>query len=135
MAIGWLSVLKTVPWGDVISNAPKVADGAKKLWSSVGRKIPAAQPGAPSADPNVDVPAQHPGLAEMQLRLAAVEARAAELHEQMRTSSELIQALADQNTQLISGLQACRVRLRWLTVVTLVLGLLAAVGLALGLMR
>ena len=133
MAIGWLSVLKTVPWGDVISNAPKVADGAKKLWSSVGRKIPAAQPGAPGADP--DVPAPQPGLAELQLRLVAVEARAAELHEQMRTSSELIQALADQNTQLISSVQACRVRLRWLTVATLVLGLLAALGLALGLMR
>ena len=133
MAIGWLSVLKTVPWGDVISNAPKVADGAKKLWSSVGRKFPAAQPGAPSSDP--DLPAQQPGLAELQLRLAAVEARAAELHEQMRASSELIQALADQNTLLIAGLQACRVQLRWMAGATLVLGLLAAVGLALGLMR
>ena len=133
MAIGWLSVLKTVPWGDVISNAPKVADGAKKLWSSVGRKMPAAQPG--EATENSDVPTREPAVAEMQLRLATVEARAAELHEQMRTSSELIQALADQNTQLISSVQACRVRLRWLTVATLVLGLLAAVGLALGLMR
>ena len=133
MAIGWLTVLKTVPWGDVISNAPKVADGAKKLWSSVGRKMPTAQPMASTENPNV--PAQQSGLAELQLRLTTVEARAAELHEQMRTSSELIQALADQNTQLISGLQACRQRLRWLAGATLVLGLLAAVGLALGLMR
>ncbi len=133
MAIGWLSVLKTVPWGDVISNAPKVADGAKKLWSSVGRKMPAAQLGA--ATENADVPTQEPAVAEMQLRLAAVEARAAELHEQMRASSELIQALADQNTQLIAGLLACRVRLRWLTGASMALGLLAAMGLALGLMR
>ena len=133
MAIGWLSVLKTVPWGDVISNAPKVADGAKKLWSSVGRKMPSAQPVQSTGNP--EAPAQEPGLAEMQLRLAAAEARAAELHEQMRTSSELIQALADQNTQLIAGLQACRVRLRWLAGATLGLGLLAAMGLALGLMR
>ncbi len=133
MAIGWLSVLKTVPWGDVISNAPKVADGAKKLWSSVGGKLPTARPVASTE--NLDVPVQEPGLAQLQLRLAAVEARVAELHEQMRTSSELIQALADQNSQLISGLQACRVRLRWLAGATLVLGLLAAVGLALGLMR
>ena len=29
MAIGWLTILKTVPWTEVISNAPKVADGAK----------------------------------------------------------------------------------------------------------
>lgn len=38
MAAGWLTVLKMVPWGDVIENAPKVAQGAKKLWSSVGKK-------------------------------------------------------------------------------------------------
>jgi hypothetical protein len=133
MAIGWLTVLKTVPWGDVISNAPKVADGAKKLWSSVGRKLPTAQP-VPSTE-NPEVAAREPGLAELQLRLATVEARAAELHEQMRTSSELIQALADQNTQLVAGLQTSRVRLRWLAGATLVLGLLAAVGLAFGLMR
>ena len=31
MAIAWLTVLKMVPWGEVINNAPKVADGAKKL--------------------------------------------------------------------------------------------------------
>ena len=31
MAIPWLTVLQAVPWGDVIRNAPKVADGAKKL--------------------------------------------------------------------------------------------------------
>ena len=133
MAIGWLSVLKTVPWGDVISNAPKVADGAKKLWSSVGRKMPTSQPVPPTENP--DVAAREPGLAELQLRLATVETRTAELHEQMRASSELIQALADQNTQLIAGLQACRVRLRWLAGATLLLGLLAAVGLAMGLMR
>jgi hypothetical protein len=28
MAIAWLAVLKSVPWSEVISNAPKVADGA-----------------------------------------------------------------------------------------------------------
>ena len=38
MAIGWLSVLKSVPWEEVISNAPKVAEGAKKLWKSVSHK-------------------------------------------------------------------------------------------------
>jgi hypothetical protein len=41
MAIPWLSVIKLVPWGEVISNAPKVAEGAKKLWSAVSREPPA----------------------------------------------------------------------------------------------
>ena len=33
-----------VPWPDVITNAPKVGDGAKKLWNAVGDKPPSAQP-------------------------------------------------------------------------------------------
>jgi len=31
MAIPWFSMLQAVPWGQVIDNAPKVVDGAKKL--------------------------------------------------------------------------------------------------------
>ncbi len=46
MAIGWMTVLNLVPWGEVIKNAPAVADGAKKLWDSVGNK-PAPQPEVP----------------------------------------------------------------------------------------
>ena len=38
--IGWLAVLQLVPWSDVIKNAPKAADGAKKLWQSVRKKAP-----------------------------------------------------------------------------------------------
>lgn len=38
MAIGWLTILKSVPWAEVISNAPKVAEGARKLWNAeIGR--------------------------------------------------------------------------------------------------
>ena len=43
MAIPWLVVLQSVPWTDVIRNAPKVADGAKKLWNTVNRKTPAQE--------------------------------------------------------------------------------------------
>ena len=38
MAAGWVTVLQMVPWGEVIKNAPKVADGAVKLWNSVSKK-------------------------------------------------------------------------------------------------
>jgi len=50
MAIGWLTVLKMVPWGDVIENAPKVATGAKKLWQNVGKKPVAAAPVSPAGE-------------------------------------------------------------------------------------
>ena len=44
MAIGWWTVLQSVPWAEVVSNAPKVAAGAKKLWNAVGRKPSAGAP-------------------------------------------------------------------------------------------
>ena len=109
MAIGWLSVLKAVPWTEVIANAPKVADGAKKLWNSVGKKAPQPAPDAvPPSEPDADT------LGELETRLAAMEAAASELHAQMLASSEVIHSLAEQNTQLISGVQTLRARARWL---------------------
>ena len=42
MGISWMTVLAAVPWTEVIKNAPKVAEGARKLWSSAGRKGAAA---------------------------------------------------------------------------------------------
>ena len=36
MAVGTLiTVLSNIPWGQVVENAPKVAEGAVKLWNSV----------------------------------------------------------------------------------------------------
>lgn len=125
MAIGWLSVLKAVPWTDVIANAPKVADGAKKLWNSVGKKAPQPAPdAAPPSEPDSDT------LGELQTRLAAMEVATRDLHEQMLASSEVIKALAEQNGQLLLGIEAHRVRLRRLYFAVLIIGIIAVAGLA-----
>lgn len=110
MAIPWLTVLKTVPWSEVISNAPKVAEGAKKLWKAVaGKPAPAeAARAAPSATP-------------LEARLRALEAARAESDRQMLASSELIQALAEQNAQLIRRIEGNRVHVLWLTAAVVVL--------------
>ncbi|ACB36414.1 conserved hypothetical protein [Leptothrix cholodnii SP-6] len=128
MAIAWLTVLKAVPWVDVISNAPKVADGAKKLWGSVARKAP---PATADAGHTAGLPAGHKvaSLAELEMRLASAESAAADLHQQMLVSSELIQQLAEQNAQLIARIDANRVRVRWLTGVTVALGVVAVTAL------
>ncbi len=127
MAIGWLAVLKMVPWTDVISSAPVVADGAKKLWSTVAKKpsSPAASTVANHLSPDSDA------VAILQAQLAAVEANAAELHQQMLASSELIKALANQNTQLIQRVEVNRVRVLWLAGVTIVLGIVVIAKLVL----
>ncbi|MBA4109801.1 MAG: hypothetical protein C0487_09440 [Leptothrix sp. (in: Bacteria)] len=108
MAIGWLSVLQAVPWSDVISNAPKVAEGAKKLWSTVSKK-PAASP------TDTEAPTASSSSSLIDARVAALEANAAQLHEQLVASSELIKALAEQNAQLIRGIEANRVKVKWLS--------------------
>ncbi|MEO8021322.1 hypothetical protein [Polaromonas sp.] len=133
MAIGWLAVLQMVPWSDVIKNAPKIADGAKKLWNAVGKKTPA--PGTMS-DAGTDVQLSPEGqAAALQARTLALETAVQELHEQMLASSELIKALADQNTQLIQRAETNRVRLLLLAGVTAVIAIVAVIGLTLVLAR
>ncbi len=123
MAIGWLTVLKMVPWTDVISNAPVVAEGAKKLWKAVAKKAPATaadtgfEPG--SASDSLDPPS----LTSLQMQLTATEAAVADLRQQMLASSELIKELAEQNTQLIKRVETNRARLVWLAVFTAALAI------------
>lgn len=113
MAIGWLSVLQMVPWGDVIKNAPKVADSAKKLWD-VTRRSPPLNP--PTGD-SPALPRSPEALAidGLQQRVAALENETRALHEQMLASSELINTLAEQNTQLVARAEVSRRRLLMLS--------------------
>ncbi|MGA7178496.1 MAG: hypothetical protein WBX11_02765 [Thiobacillaceae bacterium] len=133
MAIGWLAVLKSVPWGDVISNAPMVADGAKKLWKAVAKRSPSAGMPHPGAQPAISSEAQ--AIAALQAQIAGIEAAASDLHNQMLASSELIKALADQNTQLIRRIEVNRIRVLWLAGATVLLGILVLANLVLGFMR
>jgi hypothetical protein len=119
MAIGWMSVLQLVPWGEVIRNAPQVAEGAKKLWKNVAGQEGTPPPSAPATA------AAPTDLASLQVRLSEAEQALAALHEQMLASSEIIRALADQNTQLVQRVEAHRVRVKWLTLATVLLAVLA----------
>lgn len=121
MAIGWLSVLKLVPWGDVIENAPKVASGAKKLWNNVGKK-PAAPLEPPTPASGTPGAAPDP-VAALQAEVVQLQVAVAQLHQQMLESSALIGSLAEQNTQLIARVEVNRKR---------VLGLAIALVLLLG---
>ncbi|HZE90285.1 MAG TPA: hypothetical protein VE029_01045 [Rhizobacter sp.] len=132
MALGWLTVLQNVPWADVIGNAPKVAEAAKKLWKATSKaEVPAPPTPAGPAVPSSDARA----MAALASRLASLEAASADLHAQMMASSELIQALAEQNAQLVARIEANRVRVVWLTVATLVAAIASVAGLGLALMR
>ena len=109
MAINWLTVIQMVPWSDVIANAPKVADAAKKLWGTVSRKD-----GPATAVPRDIGPVGAPvDNATLRAHITALEAAVADLQEQMRASSELIKTLAEQNAQLVARIEANRRRMIW----------------------
>lgn len=131
MAIGWLTVLKVVPWTDVITNAPRIADGAMKLWRAVGKGPRQAEPTATAGRTS-----RQPGgasLAELEGRLAAAEASLAELRGQMLASAEIIKDLTEQNTRLIERIEANRARTVWLAGAVAVAVLVAGVALAVAL--
>ena len=118
--IGWLAVLQLVPWSDVIKNAPKAAEGAKKLWQSVRKKEPSAFQDTTIRNLPSDI--QTP----LQTRMAAMEQNLADLHTQMLESAALIQTLAEQNTQLVQRAESMRARVKVLGVVVVLL--VVAVG-------
>jgi len=114
MAISWLSVLQAVPWSDVISNAPKVAEGARKLWKSVGPRgaDDAAEPAADSAASAGPTLPPDQALMSLQGRVRALESAVEGLRGQLQQSSELINALAEQNAQLVQRIELNRQRLQ-----------------------
>lgn len=128
MAIGWLTVLKSVPWSEVISNAPKVADAAKKLWNAVAKKSVSSEP--PTTAATSALSPEESTIAALETRLLAMETAFADLQGQLLASSELIKALADQNTQLIKGIEVNRVRGLWLAAAVAVVAIVAVLSLA-----
>lgn len=133
MAVPWLTVLKAVPWSDVISNAPKVAEGAKKLWKTMGRKPGAEGNVATDIEP---VPATGPqNIDTLHQRLLRMESANTELRQQLFASGELLNALAEQNTSLIARVDLLRTRARRLTIALTVVAGMALTALVLVLAR
>lgn len=133
MSISIFSVLKMVPWGEVISKAPEIADGAKKLWKAVAKKTLASE--TPTEAQPSELSPEALSLASLQTQLTAAEARITDLHTQMLESTELIEALADQNAQLIKRLVVNRIRTLWLTGVVALLGVVTVITFVLTLSR
>ena len=114
MAIPWLSALKAVPWGDVISHAPSVLEKARDLMA---RKPAEAEPQS-MATPNVhdDVPS----LGELKNRLLTASVQIDALQQRQTQLMQTVSELAEQNAGLVSAVSGLRQILR-----------LMAIGLAL----
>ncbi|MES2226478.1 MAG: hypothetical protein V4540_01760 [Pseudomonadota bacterium] len=128
-----LTVLSNIPWGQVVENAPKLADGAAKLWSTVTgfRKPPLPAAETPGSAGN-DLPSD---TAILETRVLALEETVRGLQDQMKASSELIKALADQNTQLVQRIELNRIRLGRVTAAAASCGLALLAAIAYLLLR
>ena len=109
MAAPWFALFSAIPWTDVITHAPTVAKGAKKLWQKVSsRKATDTEtPGSSAvADP----------VASPEARIFALEARLAESDARQQESAELLAALASQNADLVRATEELRRRVRILSI-------------------
>ena len=110
MAIPWLSALKVIPWGDVISHAPSVLEKARDLMA----RKPADVPPHSMATPNVhdDVPS----LGELKNRLLAASMQIDELQQRQTQLTQTVSELAEQNAALLSAVSGLRQTLRLVVV-------------------
>ncbi len=110
MAAGTIvTVATSIPWGQVLEAAPKVADAAVRLWNTITNKN--------KRDPSEDkelIASPDPGVSELQAltqRLNALEDRVNTLQDQIQDSTEIIKVLAQQNALLVQRVDLNRIRL------------------------
>lgn len=106
MAVAWVAVLQMVPWGEVIKNAPKVAEGAVKLWNSVSGKKSADS--AESDAGGVVLASDIGAIERLEHQLFEAQQAIVELQSQVVQSAEVIKELASQNTQLVAQIETNR---------------------------
>lgn len=123
MAAGTIiTVLSNIPWGQVVDNAPKVADGASKLWNAVvNRKKSRADSDSSDGGETTAASSEREVLLQ---RVATLEENVRSLQDQMQASTELIKTLAEQNTTLVQRIELNRQKLFRLAVAAGVTGAL-----------
>jgi hypothetical protein len=115
MALNWIAAFKLIPWADVAAATPAILKGAKGLWSRTKKAGTQGDLAAAGFDGSV---------ASVNRLLARVD----ELEAEQRTASDLINALAEQNAQLVAAVAVLRARTRALLAL-FVLGALAIIAL------
>ncbi|UCV00579.1 hypothetical protein [Acidovorax radicis] len=104
MAAGWVAALKLVPWGTVIEATPQILQAARKLLGATSKTTAAGSAAgsldAPSADAATSVTTQ----------LQQLHERVVRLEQEQQDSAVLIQALAEQNAQIVQAVETLRHR-------------------------
>jgi len=121
MAFSWIAAFRVIPWGDVIAAAPTVARTARDLWRGLSKSRSAeTAASADGASPGGSVP-----TADEEIR--SLRADLTETRAQLLSTSEVLQALAEQDEKLIAAIEVLRVRTRVLAFVCMALAVACAV--------
>lgn len=124
--MAWLSILKLIPWMDVIYNAPALAKNAKKFWKAVARETSAM----PSVQATANTGAKEDEtLYALQTQVHSMQTAVLHLQQQMLESSQLMKTLADQNAQLARRVLFSRIALLCITAVLALLAIAIALKL------
>lgn len=123
MAIPWLSALKAVPWGDVMSHAPSVLEKARDLMARKPADAAPTSMATPNAHDDV------PSLGELKNRLLAAHMQIDQLQQTQTQLTQTVAELAEQNAGLVSAVSRLRRSIR-LVVLGLVMVFIGLGGVA-----
>jgi hypothetical protein len=125
MPAPWLAAaFKAISWRDAIAAAPVIVDATRKLWNSVARTEKRAAPD--EAQSTKPAASSGDGVSAIEARVAALEAKTAEMAREAVASAELIKSLAEQSSQLVKAVEILRVRTRRLIAFSFLVGLATA---------
>lgn len=106
MAIGWLTALKVIPWGDVLEAAPHIVKGAKRLFATTKEDAPG---------PPVISTSGSDKFTNLDIRIGQIQA-------EQESSAELIKSLAEQNARVVEAIEVLRIRTKVLMLACVLLG-------------
>ena len=119
MAVGWVTALKLVPWGDVLEATPQILQSAKKLLGATRKGTADAAAGTLAGAGDAATP-------PVALQLQQLRERVARLEQEQQESAVLIQSLAEQNAQVVQAVEVLRLRNQRLTAAIALLGAVCA---------
>lgn len=113
---GWITALKLVPWSEVIKATPQVVKAAQSMLKKTDAQEQAReqQAGTDGASQRISAPSS--AGEQALLLIQQQEERIAQLEQAQRQSLEIIEKLAQQNTQIVATVGALRTgaqRLAW----------------------
>ena len=111
MAFGWITVLKIIPWKDVLENAPHIAKAAKSLYAGTKNNTSFSSKAVDSSTFTSDSENKE----NRNFRLHKIEREILDLN-------NVVRSLAKQNVRIVEAIEVLRIRSKILFFTCITLG-------------